>query len=593
MGTTILTLKLAIGLTAPALAQTPTGLEQSIPSRQDILPPDPQSFPELEIPERLPPPEELIRPQEIEPSLPENDFEALTPSAQLCISSFRVLGSTVFSADQLNQVIQKTLKEAIGPPQDLPNCRWQLTFAQLLLTRSAITDFYVQQGYVTSGAFIPANQRLQNGIVYIQVIEGQLADISVDGTQRLQADYIASRLSIAAAEPLNINQLLEALQMLRLDPLIATISAELQAGVAIGTSRLLVEVAEADSFNMQIGLDNNRAASLGSLQRRLSLYQGNLTGAGDTLDVAYSNTDGSNEVNLSYTVPVSPRNSTVGLTARLAENRVVTGAFRPLGISAKINEYSLIVKHPLVQTPEHQFDLGLTLSRQFSQTRLGIANIGPFPLSPGADSQGRTVVSALRFSQNWTQRQANQAIALRSQFSLGLGGFLGGTVNDAADVPDNEFFTWQGQGQWVRRLGDDSLLLARGNVQLATDRLLSSEQLGLGGQATVRGYRENELLTDKGLLASVEARFPLLRVPEVEGLLQVTPFIDAGYGWNAGGDNPTTPTLVGIGTGFLWQQQDLSARFDWGIPLTEAAADANTSTLQSSGLYFSINYSFF
>ncbi|PZV06007.1 MAG: hemolysin activation/secretion protein [Leptolyngbya sp.] len=591
------TLNISSSLAVSHLTQIPPGLEQGFPGPQEVLPPELEPIPEPEPPEPLPPPEELIRPPELEPSFPQESFENPDlPSARLCINGFHVLGSTVFSSDHLDQAIRQALRESIGPPnEDLPDCLWQLTFPQLLITRSAVTDLYIQQGYVTSGAFIPADQRLQDGIVTLQVIEGRLTDIRVDGTQRLQSGYIASRLNAAAPTPLNINQLLEGLQLLRLDPLIETISAELQAGLEVGTSRLQVEVVEADSFSMQVGLDNNRSTSVGSLRRSLSLNQGNLTGLGDGLNVAYSNTEGSNEVNLSYAVPVSPHDSSLGFTARFAENRIVEGVFRPLGISAETNEYSLIFEHPLVQTPEQQFSLGLSLSRRFSQTRLGFAEIGPFPLSPGADNQGRTVVSALQFAQTWTQRQPNQVVALRSQFSLGLGGFLGGTVNADSNQPDGRFFAWQGQGQLVRRLGEDSLLLVQSNVQIAAEELLSSEQISLGGQSTVRGYRENTLLTDSGLLTSVEVRLPIMRVPDIEGVLQIAPFVDAGYGWNVGANSIDSPLLLGVGAGLLWQQPNLSARFDWGIPLTSAGENAiqGKRNWQENGLYFSINYAFF
>lgn len=588
---------LAQSLTAPETNLPLRRLEpeKNLPPPQDVLPP-PSVPPKLApvSPPILPPPTELLTPSEVVPRLPE--AEAISPEATLCITGFRVLDSTVFSAEELDQAIQQALQEVVGASnQDKPNCPWQLTFAQLLRARSAVTELYVEQGYVTSGAFLPANQRLQNGIVTLQVIEGRLVDIDVDGTQRLKPGYISNRLNVAAPPPFNVNDLLEGLRLLQLDPLIENITAELQTGTAIGTSRLAIKVSEADSFRMQVGLDNYRSPSIGSFQRLIGLQQGNLLGLGDGLNIFYFNTDGSNEVDLSYTVPVNSYNGTVQLAARFLENRVVDGAFQPLDISAKTSEYILTFQQPVVQTLDSQLTLGVSLERRLSQTRLGFDNIGPFPLSPGADSLGRTVISALAFSQSWTKRQPQQVLALQSQFVLGLGGFLGGTVNDDPAVPDNRFFVWQGQGQLVRRLGSDGLLLFRGGAQLATNTLLPAEQIGIGGQQTVRGYRQNELLTDSGLLASVEARVPIMRLPKVGGLLQVTPFIDMGYGWNVRGRTPSNNMLVGIGTGLLWQQRNLSVRFDWGIPVTNAnaAIDQGTSTLQENGLYFSLNYSFF
>jgi hemolysin activation/secretion protein len=140
-------------------------------------------------------------------------------------------------------------------------------------------------------------------------------------------------------------------------------------------------------------------------------------------------------------------------------------------------------------------------------------------------------------------------------------------------------------------LAPDTLLLLRGSTQIASDVLLSQEQFGLGGQLTVRGYRQDVLLTDSGLQGTAEVRLPVLRVPEVAGLLQVTPFLDAGYGWNVRGLNPNPNTLIGLGIGLLWQQPNVFARVDWGIPLTTIPGDK--STLQENGVYFTFSYSFF
>jgi len=168
--------------------------------------------------------------------------------------------------------------------------------------------------------------------------------------------------------------------------------------------------------------------------------------------------------------------------------------------------------------------------------------------------------------------------------------WLEATVND--EEPDSRFFAWRGQGQWVRLLAPDTLFLLRGDVQLTGDSLLALEQFGLGGAESVRGYRQDALLTDSGALLSAELRLPLLRVPEINGRLQLAPFMDVGTGWNADrsqrSDN-LPDTLVGVGLGMLWRQGDrLSIRVDWGIPLVEL--EGSGDSLQESGIYFSVIY---
>ena len=202
----------------------------------------------------------------------------------------------------------------------------------------------------------------------------------------------------------------------------------------------------------------------------------------------------------------------------------------------------------------------------------------------------------------WTERALSHPVALhylyairhlpRSQFTLGLG--LLGTVNDRG--PDSRSMSWLGQSQWVKDVSPGAQWVVRGEVQFADRNLLPSEQLGIGGQSSVRGYRQDALLTDAGLFASAEFRFPLYRKAGSQWLVQAAPFVDVGTGWNLGDNpDPTTRTLASVGLGFRVQGGDrFSARLDWGVPLIKLADPiaGRTRTLQENGLYFSLSYKF-
>ncbi|MGH2415299.1 MAG: ShlB/FhaC/HecB family hemolysin secretion/activation protein, partial [Microcystaceae cyanobacterium] len=369
--------------------------------------------------------------------------------------------------------------------------------------------------------------------------------------------------------------------------LIQNISAELSAGSRPELSLLKVRVTEADTFNVEFFADNARVPSVGSVRRGVRLNYGNLLGFGDGLFVEYINTDGSNNVNLRYTIPLNPRNGTLILTGGLTDSEVIEPPFDELDITGNSPYFELSFRQPIIQTPTQEFALGITASREESSNEiLGVE----FPLSPGADEEGKTRISALRFFQEWTQRSPQAVFAVRSQFNLGIGAF-DATIND--EPPDSQFFDWRSQLQYVRLLAPDMLLVVRSDLQLSDTALVPLEQFALGGLYSVRGYRQDVLLTDNGFFASAEMRLPILRVESVEGVLQVVPFVDFGVGWNSF-DNPIpTPepnTLIGVGLGLQWQMGDkFTARFDWGIPLTDI--DSGGSTLQEQGLYFSVNYS--
>jgi hemolysin activation/secretion protein len=547
--------------------------QQQLPPPQDLQPPVPSPVPSPELPQPLPPPAELFPPSAPTPT-PDEPLPGKFPQT-IVVERFEVLGSTVFSPEELALATAEFTKRPIS-------------LAEVYQARSKITDLYVRNGYITSGAYIPP-QTIQSGVVKIQVVEGKLEDIQVTGTRRLNPNYVRSRLAIATSPPLNRQRLLEALQLLQLNPLIQNVSAELSAGSRTGSSLLEVKVSEAKTFSSQIVLDNGRSPSVGSFRRRLQLNEANLLGLGDALGVAYTNTDGSNSLDANYTLPLNPRNGTLTFNYGITSSNVIEPPFDVLDIHSDSRYYELTFRQPIVQTPTQEFALGLTASRRESDisSLLQREGLPGSVLSPGADEQGHTKVSAFRFFQEWTSRNSREVIALRSQFSLGID-ILSPTINQNA--PDSRFFAWQGQAQWVRLLAPETLMLFRLNTQLASRTLLPLEQFGLGGQDSIRGYRQDYLLTDNGTFVSAEVQVPILRLPKIDSTLQVVPFVDFGVGWNSSDrENPNPNTLASVGLGLRWSQGDrFTVRLDWGVPLI--SVESNERTLQENGLYFSLLY---
>ncbi|KYC38052.1 hemolysin activation/secretion protein [Scytonema hofmannii PCC 7110] len=551
----------------------PIPLEQTQPINPvtPIPPEQPQPTP-------LPPQEE---PLQIPPIAPPSPDEIQNVPRMVTVEKFEFVGNTVFRQEELNQVTA----DFIGEP---------ITFDQLLQAANKVTELYIKKGYITSGAYIPS-QEIQSGTVKIQILEGSLEDIKVNIAKgRLNPNYVRSRIALATSKPLNVNRLQEALQLLQLNPLIESLDAELTAGTKPGTNSLEVTIQGAKTFSTEFRLDNNRNPAVGSLERGIEISEANLLGLGDRLSFAYSNTDGSNRFEGNYTLPINPRNGTLRFDYRISDNNIVEPPFKDADIEVDSREFELTFRQPIIQTatPQRSQEFALSFSAARRESSSSISGVD-IPLFPGADDEGKTRISELNFAQEWLQRSRRDVLAARSEFSVGIGAF-DATVN--TNEPDSQFFLWRGQMLYLRRLGEangkpgvSSNLLVRFNVQLAGDSLLSREQFSLGGQATVRGYRQDALLTDNGIFGSVEARLPILRVPEVEGTLQLTPFIDFGTGWNTNGGTPDPNTLLGVGFGLLWEMGDnFAARVDWGIPLIDI--NSKDRTLQENGVYFRLEY---
>ncbi|NEQ63148.1 MAG: ShlB/FhaC/HecB family hemolysin secretion/activation protein, partial [Moorea sp. SIO4A1] len=168
------------------------------------------------------------------------------------VKTVEVLGNTVLQ-EQITELIEEIENQ-------------EVTFEDLIELRSKITQLYINNGYVTSGAFLLNNQALDSGTVQIQVVEGELERIELNGLNRLRSDYVLRPLEIATTKPLNQQRLVKALQLLQLDPLIERVNVELTAGSTPGRNILQVTLKEAPAFHTGVKTENNRSPSIGSTQ---------------------------------------------------------------------------------------------------------------------------------------------------------------------------------------------------------------------------------------------------------------------------------------------------------------------------------------
>ncbi|MGF1534956.1 MAG: ShlB/FhaC/HecB family hemolysin secretion/activation protein, partial [Elainellaceae cyanobacterium] len=364
------------------------------------------------------------------------------------------------------------------------------------------------------------------------------------------------------------------------DPFITQVNAELTAGSTPGQNILLVQVDEPSPFSASLGANNYRPPSIGSAEASVGLGYSNLIGIGDRITGSYGLTDGLDIFDAGLSVPLNAREGTLSFRFNSSESQIVDDEFEDLEIESQTRTYGLSFRQPVVRSP--QTEVGLSLGFDLRRRQTFILDDIPFSFSVGPED-GQSNVSVLRFSQDWVNRSERRVLAARSQFSVGLDVF-NATVNDSGT--DGRFFSWIGQFQWVQQLSARNLMIARVSTQLTPDSLLSLEQFSVGGVDTVRGYAQNQLVADNGVLAGVEFRLPVTRNPQ---RLQLTPFFELGTAWNNDTPDPEDSTIAGLGLGLRWLiTPDLFARLDYGIPLIDV--DNDSESLQEDGLYLSINF---
>lgn len=498
------------------------------------------------------------------------------------IQGFSFTGNTVISQADLQTVV----KPFINRPINLQT---------LEQARQTLTKYYISQGYVNSGAILPS-QKVSNGIVQFQLLEGTLQRIELTGNDQLRDDYLATRINPDNTQPLNLNQLKTQLERLRQKPTIDTINAELKPGTRPGEAWLQTTVVEKPALTLYTTLNNYRSPSVGASRWDIGLNHLSLTGNGDQLKLNYSLLAGKfasseigkrNNFSASYALPLSARDITLKLQYGQSDSLVIEEPFDTLNITGLSKNYLLGINVPLLQATQETFSLGLDLEHRRNQTFSNGINSN----FTSGSRDGITAVTALRFSQNYSNRSRKYAIALRSNFSLGLS-ILGATDNpdNRSDLPDNDYFHWRGQASWAYRLGQTPhQVIARLNTQLSSSPLFTLEQLNIGGHSSVRGYRENQFLRDNAIIASLGLRLPIPWLTRDNGtpIFTALPFFDAGYGRNKGTKRSTDISSVGLG--LLATPTDwLNARIDYGYALRNI--DEGTETdLQDNGLHFNVN----
>jgi hemolysin activation/secretion protein len=133
------------------------------------------------------------------------------------------------------------------------------------------------------------------------------------------------------------------------------------------------------------------------------------------------------------------------------------------------------------------------------------------------------------------------------------------------------------------------------NGQISSQVLLPSEQLGIGGYSSVRGYEERQFNADTGLTGSLEIHSPpfsiFRRKQPNQDQMYFLLFADGGWGLDKVSVPQVQPReyLIGVGPGVRYNFGSyLTARCDWGIKLHHK----DSFTGGASMIHFSVIGSF-
>lgn len=528
------------------------------------------------------------------------------------VNGFVFSGATVFTHRELENVIKQAL--------DIKEFPVSLSFSQLLLARSAVTEHYISQGFITSGAYIPEQSfNSLEGEITISIIEGRLSGINFPNENKdSRIVCLEQQVNIDPENPPVVNQeeLLNIVRLLRvrnsslLNNLNATLEVDpknaSQSTLTIRPTFTNPEYVSINNFmrHLVLGLEVNnlQSPSVGSTRIIPQITVSNPMGS-DLINLSLPISRGSTGAELRLNFPVL-----TGLQLPILENencnrqrvqaefgfwnsRVVEEPFAALDIQSSSTYVNIRYRQEEILNLYQDRALGAEI--YWSSNASSLLNI-PFPLIPQANESGEIQLLTFRSFGDYSTRDESSVLFLRAEGSIGST-FDPNFFGDGLKL--NGFLVFRGQAEWLRALPLNTNLTLGARSQFTIGTLPPAEKLAVGGHNSVRGYRENLLLFDNGILLSSELRFSILNAANNNGSsLTLLTFADFGTGWNnhnSFSSNFDISTLLSVGFGLSAQISNFfNSSLVWGIPLT--SIDPPGNSLQDRGIYFSVfgSYSF-
>lgn len=510
------------------------------------------------------PADSLVLPPALEPRP-----DSVEDSAALQVDAITFEGNRIISSAELQGVVQPYLGR-------------RLKGAEIEEMRLRITRYYIGKGYVSSGAVL-APDAYRNRTLTFRIVEGSVEQVRMTGLERLHESYVSDRLS-RPDEALNVNVLQERFQRLLADPLFDKINARVIPGSASGQAILDVQVTRASPYRLTVFANNHRSPSVGAEAYGATGQVRNLSGFGDTLDALYQDGRGGPRYGIGWGVPVNRYNTIA--EARYDEGRsvLVEEPFNSIGIESEFSSMELGVRHPLIDTYDRRVVVGLSWAQRESKSTIAGE---PFSFVPG-ETDGHSRVWVWRCSLEGLQRWEDSALSARVTFTSGHNNIRQDQA--PASAPQRRFQAWLGQLQYAHRLSEGGAqAVLRGFFQETAERLVPLERTSVGGVATVRGYRENQFVRDKGYVSSAELHYPLMALPSAKQALTLIAFVDHGAARN---QDEASERLSSVGLGLEGRYQGISGELYFAKRLKKLPNDEG-SNLQDKGVHLQVRYDIF
>lgn len=479
------------------------------------------------------------------PSVSERPFDA-DSGEKVLVRRFVVAGVGSNAAAGITPASVQAVADDIHSRLQKESSPVRLTVGQMVRVADEVTTFYRNNGYLVAKAFIPVQTITTDAVVRIQVIEGRVSEVVVDGASRYSSNVL-TRPAAALVGTTPIQSSVETALLYTQDYPGLRMFGTFRPGNEPGDTRLVLQVLGEDRFEYRVGGDNYGIEQTGVYRLRADFSWNNPTGQGDDLD-------------LSLLQAIAPENTTFGsLGYHLPFGWRGFGAI--LGVSR--NAFRALIDNAgtstefegTINTYEAGFDWNFKRSRLLNG-RAALLYARKASSLTGTGIGGASItddvlkVAALTVSGDRIDTRFKGLDLGSFRFRQGFGSEFTGVT--ASGLPAS-FTIYDVRYTRLQQLGETQNLVAQLRIQETPDSLSSLEQFALSGPDAVRAYQVGDFLRDTGGLASLEYKVQAPGFSDRPGpfkrrwgdLLQFGLFYDYAYGKD--NDSPVREALSGYG----------------------------------------------
>ncbi|WNK38996.1 ShlB/FhaC/HecB family hemolysin secretion/activation protein [Pantoea agglomerans] len=422
----------------------------------------------------------------------------------------------------------------------------------------AISEWYVQRGYITSRAFL-TEQNLSHGTLNITVLEGKLEAIHLQGASARQLNMAFPTRAGRILNLRDIEQGMEQINRLRTTPVQIEIIPSTQPGYSI------VNLTSTPEFPLTLGLnmDNSGQRSTGVGQLSGSLVGNDLLGVADRWFVsggrssAFSDWRDAQNFQAGVSVPYGYGLLDYSYSWSNYHSRFNANSFdwysNGDNISNRLSGSWVLFRNGQIKT-----GVQLGLNHYASHNWLNQTLL---------QSSSRKLTS-LQIGFNHTQKIAGGVATLNPMLSRGMPWFdAESDKGKSDDFPKAEFRKWSVSSSYQRPVTQKMWWLSSFYAQWSPDRLYGSERLTIGGENSVRGYKEQYLSGDVGGYLRNELNYSLFTLPAI-GEISTTLALDGGWLQSDKQDRYAAGTLWGSSLGLGTRNAHVSTQLSLGIPVS-------------------------